>query len=95
MAMDLWNIPVARTVDPSTSHEAEADLNASGRRTRQIVLIKMALASGPKTSDELSRVALKYTSRISDLRKLGYDITARRVGGSYVYTMAGATGGAQ
>lgn len=32
------------------------------------------LRQGPVTNDELSRIARKYTSRISDLRKAGYDI---------------------
>lgn len=39
------------------------------------------LRKGPVTNRELSEVALKYTSRISDLRKFGFDIRCRRLGG--------------
>ena len=44
------------------------------RLSRQNQLILNRLLEGPTTNDELHNIALKYTSRISDLRKLGYDI---------------------
>ena len=39
------------------------------------------------TNAELSRIALKYTSRISDLRDMGYDIRCQKEGdgGAYRY----------
>lgn len=39
---------------------------------------------------ELSKVCLKYTGRISDLRKLGYKITCRRDGTTrtFLYVLA-------
>lgn len=39
------------------------------------------LKEGPVLNTELARVALKYTSRISDLREAGHDIRCDRVGG--------------
>ena len=45
------------------------------------------LHGGPVSNRALSAVALKYTSRISDLRAAGYDIQARvdRVTGLTMY----------
>lgn len=37
------------------------------------------------TNSELSRIALKYTSRISDLRDMGHDIRCRAEGNAGVY----------
>lgn len=44
------------------------------RLTRQCRLILERLRSGPVTNQELATIALKYTGRISDLRKSGYDV---------------------
>ena len=54
---------------------------AEARRLRtQSEQIIYRLRRGPATNRELSGIALKYTGRISDLRKLGYQITCKRVG---------------
>lgn len=39
------------------------------------------LTQGPATNHELSQISLKYTSRISDLRKAGYTILCSRLHG--------------
>lgn len=44
------------------------------RLSEQCGVILRRLECGPVTNSELSRIALKYTSRISDLRQKGYDI---------------------
>ena len=44
------------------------------RLSRQCQEILNRLREGPATNRELSRISLKYTGRISDLRKLGYII---------------------
>ena len=40
----------------------------------QCMRILELLRKGPQTNDTLVEVALKYTARISDLRKNGYEI---------------------
>lgn len=44
------------------------------RLNRQCQRIAQRLMAGPATNTELAQLALKYTSRISDLRDLGWDI---------------------
>lgn len=47
------------------------------------------LQRGPATNSELAKLSLKYTSRISDLRKAGYTIAMTRVqGGLTIYELA-------
>lgn len=40
----------------------------------QCLAIVERLKQGPATNDELSVISRKYTSRISDLRKMNYDV---------------------
>jgi len=47
---------------------------ARKRLTGQNLRILQRLRQGPADNVELSRIALKYTSRISDLRAAGHDI---------------------
>jgi hypothetical protein len=48
------------------------------------------LRQGPRTNVELSSVALKYTSRLSDIRKAGFDVRCERMhGGLTKYTLIG------
>jgi hypothetical protein len=47
------------------------------RLTGQSAAILARLQQGPATARELSALSLKYTSRISDLRKAGYDVRCR------------------
>ena len=48
------------------------------RLSRQCQAILDRLRHGPATNRELSALCLKYTSRISDLRKSGYDVQVVR-----------------
>lgn len=62
-------------------------------RTRldaQVTKIVERLKQGPALNTELAAIALKYTSRISDARKLGFLISCTRVsgvGGQTMYTL--------
>lgn len=59
------------------------------RLSRQCALILEMLTLRPHTNEELSRVSLKYTSRISDLRANGYSIECTRLdGGLTMYALA-------
>jgi hypothetical protein len=51
------------------------------RLGQQCAKILSLLRDGPQTNFCLSSVALKYTSRISDLRLLGYVIDCERLNG--------------
>jgi hypothetical protein len=50
------------------------DPAARPRLSRQCRLILARLRRGPATNRELAALALKYTGRISDLRKRGHDV---------------------
>lgn len=55
-------------------------------QTQQIIDL---LRVRPATNAELSNIALKYTSRVSDARKLGHTITCTRLrGGLTEYRLA-------
>lgn len=51
------------------------------RLSQQCQKLLDILRIGPATNEQLARVSLKYTSRISDLRKAGHNITCTRLGG--------------
>lgn len=68
------SFPLSRTTDPVSSHEAEAELKTSGRQGSQCAAILKELQEGPCAAKWLATISLKYTSRISDLRKLGHRI---------------------
>ena len=59
------------------------------RLSKQCQTILEMLTRGPCTNRELSKVALKYTSRISDLRKAGHVIECEldRANGLAVYKL--------
>jgi len=65
--LDLPNIDV-----PPTDKRLAAE--EKPRLCGQNGAILARLRQGPATNDELSRLARKYTSRISDLRQAGYDV---------------------
>jgi hypothetical protein len=86
--VNLWDlIPASKATDPAVCHQAEEAMNADGRRTRTVVLIEMALSTGPKTNHELAEITPRYGARIYDLRRLGYAITTQIKGGTTTYTM--------
>jgi hypothetical protein len=57
------------------------------RLSRQCSAILEMLRVKPRTSFELAQVALKYTSRISDIRAAGYRIECERGDGVNTYTL--------
>lgn len=70
----LFNNPITRKTDPESSHIAADKLINSGRRVSHAEQILNRLKIGPATNVELAKISLKYTGRISDLRKVGYKI---------------------
>lgn len=83
--MNLWDsIPAAKKSDPAICRDSEAAMNSDGRRTRTVVLVEMALSSGPKTNIELAEITPRYGARIYDLRKLGYAVETKRLHGGVV-----------
>lgn len=81
--MDLFTQkPVYRMADPQVRDTVETP-----RLSRQCEEILTLLKAGPVSNRALSGIALKYTSRISDLRAAGYNIQARvdRVTGLTMY----------
>jgi len=80
-------VSVLETKDP---HVATGN---APRLTGQNRAILARLRCGSATNKELSRIALKYTSRISDLREHGYTIACRRgEGGIHTYILIGVKG---
>lgn len=74
--------------DPNVVEPGEAR-----RLSRQSAAILAMLERGPVTNKEMSALALKYTSRISDLRAVGYviEVTSRdRDSGEVTYELKGA-----
>jgi hypothetical protein len=61
------------------------------RLSRQCRVLLERLQRGPATTDELSRISRKYTSRISDCRAAGWIIQCERVeGGNNIYRLVTA-----
>lgn len=70
---------------PSDRHVAQAD---APRLSGQNLIILEMLRIGPVTNGQLAEVSLKYTSRLSDLRKHGYQIKAMNQGnGVWMYSL--------
>ena len=63
--MTLWDLP------PTDPNVRPADVK---RLTGQNAAVLARLRAGPATNAELAGIALKYTSRISDLRKAGFTV---------------------
>ena len=69
-----------------------APIDDQTRLTGQNEVIYRLLAEAPRTNQELAAISLKYTSRVSDIRKWlkasGGSITCSRIGGGLtLYTM--------
>lgn len=82
---DREGVPVALGTTTRMSYEAGGVRIACGPRgalqpkeaerlSRQCRAILDRLRTGPAANSELAKLALKYTSRISDLRAAGYDV---------------------
>ena len=63
--MTLWDLL------PTDPNVRPADVK---RLTGQNAAVLSRLRAGPATNAELAAIALKYTSRISDLRKAGFTV---------------------
>lgn len=79
---------------PRDTHVTEpADVRRLGSQNAAIL---ERLQRGPCTNVELARLSLKYTSRVSDLRKAGYVVDAKRMpGGLTIYTLGDCEGKAK
>lgn len=76
--------PVIEPRDPGVTDEEKPRLRG------QCLAILERLRQGPATNRELAAISLKYTGRISDLRRAGYAIPAPeedRVSGHAVYRL--------
>lgn len=72
---DLFDQPVVDMTQPATipvNHSV--DPREQSRLSAQCARILERLQQGPASNYELAGIALKYTSRISDLREAGYQI---------------------
>ena len=70
---------------PTDSHVHPAD---ERRLTGQNLAILKRLREGKASSLTLAGLSLKYTARLSDLRKHGFKITCERMqDGTYLYTL--------
>jgi hypothetical protein len=66
------------------------------RFARQCDAILDRLQSGPASNIELAKLSLKYTGRVSDLRKQGYEIKCDRLpGGKSIYRLVTVAVGEQ
>lgn len=76
-AVDLWDVP-AKPLTPTVTPPPVRDPNlasvAVARVSRQALAVLDRLRQGPATNRELLDVAIRYGSRIHDLRKAGYKI---------------------
>ena len=63
-----------RTPDMLPPYDASVERDAAPRLSRQNAAILQRLRQGPASNTQLAAIALKYTSRISDLRAAGYDV---------------------
>jgi hypothetical protein len=80
--LSLFDKPIIPPTDPHVDPQDER------RLTGQNAAILQALRIGAMTNVELSRISLKYTGRISDLRAAGYRIVCERGdGGLNVYRL--------
>ena len=66
----LWDRPVA----PVAPRDPTVPAEAKPRLSRQCHAILERLRTGPATNHELAAIALKYTGRLSDLRRAGHAI---------------------
>tara|TARA_Y100000310_G_scaffold316852_2_gene369061 strand:+ start:2515 stop:2820 length:306 start_codon:yes stop_codon:yes gene_type:complete len=84
---DGENIRMSRALHATDRNVEEAD---HPRLRGQNAMILARLQRGPATNAELSTISLKYTSRISDLRAAGFEVTCERVkGGTTLYRLGG------
>lgn len=79
-------------IRPRDPHVTRAE---APRLSAQCSAILQRLRQGPATNVELATMALKYTSRLSDLRAAGYDVQVSErdhTTGRVVYVLASKPG---
>jgi hypothetical protein len=69
---------LARSNGPETSKQAAKEIVESGAAKTQGQQILELLQIRKASSLELSRISLKYTSRLSELKKAGHDIRCEK-----------------
>ena len=74
------------TFEPTDPHVEPRD---ASRLRGQNARVLARLRRGPASNAELAAISLKYTSRISDLRKAGFRILCKRGDGLNVYVLEG------
>ncbi len=85
MATQPTLFPLTHPLHPRDPSVAAAD---RPRLSGQNAAILARLKSGPETNLTLAKISLKYTSRLSDLRKHGHRIRCDRLGGGVcLYTL--------
>lgn len=67
--------------EPLAPCDPHVDERDKPRLSGQCETILRLLEAGPRTNAELAAVSLKYSGRISDLRKAGYRIEPENLGG--------------
>jgi hypothetical protein len=72
---DAYREPLVDLPRPTDPNVTEKD---KPRLKGQNAAILERLKLGPATNDELSRIARKYTSRISDIRAAGHKVICER-----------------
>lgn len=86
MTQHAFNFARDKQVLPRDTHVSEpAEMQ---HLTTQNAKILARLQRGPASNVELAKLSLKYTSRLSDLRKAGLTVTCKRIpGGLSIYTL--------
>lgn len=74
--------------DPNVQSSDKKRLSGQNRKILEL------LKRGPATGRELAAISMKYTSRVSDLRKAGCEIECKqRPGGNSLYTLVSKPSG--
>lgn len=71
MQRELFRTDTWGRLQPCDPHVDKRERPRLSKQCRQIL---WRLEQGPATNVELASIALKYTSRLSDLRAAGYDV---------------------
>lgn len=86
MTQNAFNFAHDVVLNPRDSHVTEP--TEVKRLSTQNQRILERLLRGPCTNVELAKLSLKYTSRVSDLRKAGFSIIAdRKARGLTIYRL--------
>lgn len=72
--VDLWDVPTKQPATAPPARDPNLSREAIPRVSKQALQVLEQLRSGPKTNRQLLEVAIRYGSRLHDLRKAGYDI---------------------